>query len=309
MGMIAGGIGAGVSMIGQAVQGGLAAEAAKRQQAMQEHVTGKQLEMFGNQQDLAQQQLAQQRGVIQQYGEQGRGELYGGFQGASGILQPVLGLGAQYAPGATTAVGGRDITGARSRLAEMYDQGFQFNPDDPAYQARMRAGQEALASRAAATGGRTGTAADRANIRFAQDLASQEYGNQFQRQMQLAGGADVQQQGLLAQQAGMEQQAALAAQRNQAALAQQGFGAAGQLAGLRYGTGQDLSGALAGERAQTLAAMQQTGGTQRSLEMSKAGALQALVGGAGGELSAYANMAGNLAQSAGDLSGALMGAG
>lgn len=71
------------------------------------------------------------------------------------------------------------------QLNRLMTQGF--NPNDPAYQARMQAGTSAI-ERSAAAKGMLGSGNTLAELtQFGQGLASQEYQNQFQRLSELAG--------------------------------------------------------------------------------------------------------------------------
>ena len=64
---------------------------------------------------------------------------------------------------------------------------FEFNQDDPSYKFRQQEGINALDRSAASRGRVLSGAQDRAVTRYASDLASQEYGNQFNRALQERG--------------------------------------------------------------------------------------------------------------------------
>jgi hypothetical protein len=200
------------------------------------------LEHFGGAQDVTRRGFSRAQESLSRAGAGARGDILSGSAQAQQTLRPGLDL-QRYAPGAAQAVGGRDVTGARSRLGEFFEGGGQIDlKANPAYQARREAALEAADMTASAEGGRGGSAAERRRMQVADRLAANEYERAYGRQTQLAGSVDAQQQGLLSQQASREQQANLAAQSNQMRLAQQGFNTAGALSGLQAGTGSQLAG-------------------------------------------------------------------
>lgn len=151
-------------------------------------------------------------------GRQGAlGQLGQGFGQARQDLAGVQSLQGLL-PGATTAIG---IERPESALEKLQREGIE---GDAGFQFRRQQGEQAVNRAAAARGGRGGGRALKELSRFNQGLASQEFGAAAQR----ASAIDAQRQAT----AGRADLAALAAQRNQAGFARQGFGAQGQLAGL-----------------------------------------------------------------------------
>jgi len=170
------------------------------------------------------------------------GALGQGLGAAEGSLGQVSDIGLAQVPGATTAIDATDVTGTRSREAELYDTGLQDFQGDPGYQFRLQQGEQALGRMAAARGGRGGGRAMKEMAKYSQGLASDEYQRAFGRQAGLARGADAFGGQIALNQAGRQDQAALAAQRNQMGLAAQGMGALGQRAGMQFGAGQQMAG-------------------------------------------------------------------
>lgn len=125
----------------------------------------------------------------------------------------VIGQWNDYQTGATNALtGARDTamagyqpfleggTKAFQGAQNMLAPGFQYTPSDPSYGFRFNEGMNALTRQQAAAGGLQSGGAQKAAIRYGQGLASTEFGNDFNRQNQLAqyglgaaqGGAQVQ---------------------------------------------------------------------------------------------------------------------
>jgi len=90
---------------------------------------------------------------------------------------------------------------------------FQFSQDDPSYQFRLQQGQQALERSAAAGGRLTGGGTLKAITRYGQDVASQEYGNAYNRALSTFGANQSSRQQRVATLSGM---------------ANLGYGAAGQ---------------------------------------------------------------------------------
>lgn len=84
------------------------------------------------------------------------------------------------------------VAGLQSRLAQLQEQRtamgdpYQFEAD-PGYQFRLQQGESALERAQAAGGRRLGGAAVKEALRYNSGLASQEYGNTFERLSRLAG--------------------------------------------------------------------------------------------------------------------------
>lgn len=210
--------------------------------------------------------FGQGRSDIQGGIQQARGDLYSAYNQARGDLGRVQGL-QQYGAGATRAIGAYDVAGqAPDRLGSMVDRGLYSGfQEDPGYKFRQQQGEEAIQRQAAATGGRNSGATMKALADYNQGLASQEYGNftaRRQAEAGIAGQADSQRLGALMNQAGRSDAAALAAQGNQYGLAQMGYGAQGQLAGMAQQQGQNL-GNLAAQGGQALGGMAYGYGAQR----------------------------------------------
>jgi len=129
-----------------------------------------------------QQGLGQANTLVGQGLQYGQGAINQGLGQAGQTLGGVTGLAGQFTPGATNAV---QTQQARSRLGEMYEGNFNLQMD-PGYQFRQQQGEEALGRMASAQGGRLGGAAQ-GLAEFNSNLASQEYGAAFNRQMALQG--------------------------------------------------------------------------------------------------------------------------
>ncbi|NJK31131.1 MAG: hypothetical protein HC927_01260 [Deltaproteobacteria bacterium] len=170
--------------------------------------------------------------------EQGRSDIAGGLSGAESALERLQQLQG-YEQGATNAIGAYDVTGARSRLGEIYDQGVKMEMD-PGYQFRQQQGEQAINRMASADRCRISGRTLQELNQFNSNLASQEYSNAFNRQVGLAGAADASQNQLLLNQAGRSDNAAMQAQQNQMSLAQMGFNAQNTMAGMRFGAGQAM---------------------------------------------------------------------
>lgn len=268
-------------------------------------------------------------GAITSGAQGARQSILGGVVGAEDALGRVQGL-QRHEAGATTAINPYDVTGARSRLGEMYDQGFDFQAD-PGYQFRVSEGQKALDAKNAATGGRISGRAMKEMEQFRQGVASDEYARAHARQSSLASVADASQQNLLMNQAGRTDAANLTAQGHQAALAGMGFGAQRDLANIRTGAGSQLAGIYTGEGA-NLANIYDTqgarsgaanigagnalasnygslAGMQMNTGANIAGTRGASVPYAGGELASYGNMMGQFGEMAAQYGQAAMDAG
>lgn len=302
-------VGATVGLISSGVQGEYAKNAANQQLAAAEEAKKNQQGILAGQQAGVGTAFQGSQNAYQQAGQQGVGAIQGGLAGANqslgtglGYAQGQLGqvgqLGAQFTPGATQAV---QTQGARSRMGEMYDNGFNFEAD-PGYQFRLQQGEQAIGRAASAAGGRMGGATLKALQEHGQGLASQEYNNAFQRQAGLASGAD--QASMWG--AGQQNQAMMQAQQNQYGLAQTGYGAMGQLgqlgAGMYGQMGQNYMGAgqaqanVYGQMGQQLGQnyWQQQQANQQ-LAMAQAGLEGSTVNLVGGGDAAWANAAGQVA--------------
>lgn len=247
-----------------------------------------------------------------------RRSVLGGLVGAEDALGRVQGL-QRYESGATTAINPYDVTGTRSRLGELYDNGFDITTD-PAYQFQKQQGEEAIASAASAGGGRVSGRALKELTKFNSDLAGQHADRAMQRRASLAGAADTSQQNLFLNQAGRTDAANLTAQANQANLAGMGFGAQGDIARARLGTGSTLGSIFTGEGAQLAGIYDTQGarsgaanigagnaiasnyGTMAGMNLNTganiAGTRGASVPYAGGELASYGNMMGQFGEMA-----------
>lgn len=75
---------------------------------------------------------------------------------------------------------------ALTKLSEMGKSGYKFSSSDPSYQWRMEQGQKALERSAAARGNLMSGGHLKSLANYSQGLASTEYQNEYNRQMQLA---------------------------------------------------------------------------------------------------------------------------
>lgn len=272
-----------------------------------------------DQRDTYQQAENKAEGAINTGMQQGAGALQGGLNqslaslgGARSDLQQGYGQGASqlqalqglqgFTGGATTAIGAYDVTRGGGRLANLADNGFNFQAD-PGYQFRQQQGEQAIQRQASASGGRLSGSTLQALASFNQNLASDEYSRAYGRAAQSAGAADQMQASLLMNQAGRTDAAGLAAQQNQYGLAQMGYGANSQLAqlygqqgqglaglgqaaaGYQYGTGQNLAGMYGSGASQLAGVYGQTG-------QQMAGTYELALGLEGGRDAYLANMAG-----------------
>lgn len=73
------------------------------------------------------------------------------------------------------------------RLNSMLTDGYEFKPTDPSYAFRFGEGNRAVNTSAAAQGNRLSGGTLKALTRYGQGMASTEYGNQFNRNLSLAG--------------------------------------------------------------------------------------------------------------------------
>lgn len=201
--------------------------------------------LSGGQGALASGQAASLGSLSSGYG-QGRQDLASGYGQARSDLGRLAGL-QSYGSGAAQAINPYDITSrAPDRLAAMSDRGLYSGfEQDPGYQFRLQQGEQAINRSAAAHGGRLGGATLKALSDYGQQTASQEFQNfaaRRQAEAGVAGQADQYQLAALTNQAGRSDTAALQAQQNQLALANLGYGAQGQLAGLASQYGAQQSG-------------------------------------------------------------------
>lgn len=220
----------------------------------------------------------------------GLGALQQGFGAAAQQLQPVTQL-QQLAEEARGPIQTFDVAGqAPGRVAGLLEgdlsreRAFEGFQQDPGFQFRLQQGEQAINRAAAARGGRVSGRTLKELQQFGQGLASQEFGAFAQRraglnqqQLAAAGAADQQRLAALTNQAGREDRARLAAQQGQLGLAQVGFGAAGQLAGLAAQQGQQAGAAQFG-LGQQLAQGRQAGGTQQSQLQQQLGQQQVALG-------------------------------
>lgn len=190
---------------------------------------------------------------------QATGAMGAGYQGARDDLSKVAGL-RDYAGQAANSINPYDITNRHSRM-DTLGQDFQA---DPGYQFRQQQGEQAINRSAAAQGGRLGGATLKALAGYNQNLASQEYGNFANRQMQ----ADQMDLSALMNQAGRTDSAALAAQNNQMGLAGLGINATGQMAGMQNAYGNSLADLYSQSGKQMADMQQQQGQGQAGLDMS-----------------------------------------
>ncbi len=113
-----------------------------------------------------------------QYTKEGRGFVSAGTDQASQYL------GSGYDQSR------QDVGQTPNRIADLYGGlGAGFTPD-PGYQFRLQQGQEQIMNHASAAGGRGGGNTLRAMTDFNQGMASNEFGNYANRQVNMAGGAD-----------------------------------------------------------------------------------------------------------------------
>jgi hypothetical protein len=73
------------------------------------------------------------------------------------------------------------------RLNSMLTDGYEFKPTDPSYDFRFGEGNRAVNTSASAQGNRLSGGTLKALTRYGQGMASTEYGNQFNRNLSLAG--------------------------------------------------------------------------------------------------------------------------
>jgi hypothetical protein len=121
----------------------------------------------------------------------------GGMIGGSGQNANTRAYQAQAgAADRANAVLGNAYTEQKGYLNPYLDVGKQalgnltnpnFMPQDPSYNFRMQEGQKAINAGLASRGLGSSGSALRALTKYGQDLASQEYGNAFNRNLQLAG--------------------------------------------------------------------------------------------------------------------------
>jgi hypothetical protein len=202
-----------------------------------------------------------------------------GYQQSRNDMAPLQEL-QQFTGGATRAIGtGKvnpyDVTGQQYGLQGQLAQGDQLYQqagqaakmeNDPGYQFRLQQGEEAINRSAAARGGRLGGATLKALAGYNSGMAAQEYGAANDRQMSrnaqqagilgqqygAYGNVDQMRQGALMNQAGRTDaagqqqiqnnfQGQLASQQNQMGLAQMGYGAQSQLAGMANDYGQNMA--------------------------------------------------------------------
>jgi hypothetical protein len=224
-------------------------------------------------------------------GQQGIGEMMQGRNMAAGQLAGFGGQARQDLSagfGAGQAALGSFLPG--SRMEQLLNDPSSFQ-QDPGYQFRLQQGQQGLDRQAAARGGRAGSRAMQDMASFNQGLASQEFGNAFQR----ASAADQQRLGVLGSQAQLAGQAgqALAAQQSSLganlgnlfsqsgqALGQAHMGLGGNMANLLMQGAQGQANALSG-----------AAGNMAGLAAPTMNAMGAAVPYQGGGLTALGNMA------------------
>ncbi len=219
--------------------------------------------------ELAQDAASGARADITGGADRGRGDIQGGYAGAESALGGLTDL-QQYGDQAAQSIDSYDVTGQRSRLGELYDQGFDFEAD-PGYQFRQQQGEESINRAASARGGRNSGRTYKELAQFNQGLASNEYNRAYQRRMQGAGMADQSQNMLALNQAGRTDAAALAAQHNQMGLAGVGYGAQGQIAGMRATQGSQLAGLGMGAAGQLAGIQGQLGQQQLGMQSQLGG--------------------------------------
>lgn len=206
---------------------------------------------------LATQGLGQQRSDILNGGNLATGAVTQGMGGSLDALYGGAGQGVDAInsglQSGTSAIGGRS-----NNSQAMLDQpgGLYGNYQaDPGYQFRLDQGMNALRNQQAAAGGRFGGAAGKALEDYAQQSASQEFGNYANRQNSAFGAA----QGADAQ--SLQAQGALAGL----------YGNAGsQAANIATGTGQNAAGVY-GQGANALAGLYGSTGTQLGNQAATAG--------------------------------------
>lgn len=181
--------------------------------------------------------------------------LYGGNQDAQSALlqgqaqgqQRLSSTGAQFRQDMAPLTGLQSYGQQAGANTQAYDllsrqsnrtQALLDNPSslqqDPGYQFRLQQGEQSINRANAARGGRAGGRAMKELSQFSQGLASQEFGNAFQR----ASAADAAELQALANQAGRQDAATLADRQRQLGLANVGYGAQGNLAAGMMGLGQ-----------------------------------------------------------------------
>lgn len=357
-GLAAGGLGSIVQGVSGYYQNEAQLEAAREAFKKQEQLAGQQQKF--NAQQYGQARADFDQGMRRGINEQGKGydasvaALQQGYNRASGFGQQgfrqasdtlgqsgqqfrdttMAGLGqatGQLNQGYNSAIGGMTpwtSSGAnQGRVAQLFANGVDVN-QDPGARFRQQQGEQAITRLQASQGGRAGGRALQELTKFNSDLASQEYGNAFQRQMQAGQAAD--QMGLSAQsqlaqlQAGQGQSLANMSMNAYGNIAGQNGALAQQLAGLQsqygrqmgqlaYGQGQNLAN-LATGNASTLAQLYgQQGQGMANLSTGLAGQnsalTQALMGQAGGQVPYAGGGLGAIGNAAGQLGGLGMMAG
>lgn len=159
--------------------------------------------------------------------------------------------------------------GGLNNASAMLQPGYQFSAQDPSYAWRLAEGQKALERGASARGNLLGGAQQKALMGYGQGMASQEYANQFGRNMSLAN---------------------------------LGYGAAGQLAGYSNAFGNTQAAGQEGIANAEAANIMSKYQNWQNLDSQAAGAWAGYFGSIGGKNASSQNTAGNYGSSLGNYS-------
>lgn len=218
--------------------------------------------------------------LAKQYTERGYDEARGHITGTGAQAEEALKYGASEAKGRLAQMAqlqgyGRKLgsrmdvydamAGRQDRLGEMLSRGFSDFQESEGYKFRQQQGEQAINRSAAAQGGRLGGATLKELANFNQGLASQEFDKYAQRKLAMmgqAGASDMSYNQALMAQAGREDAASMAQRQAWGNLANVGYGAQRQLAGLDMAGSGRLAGLYANQ-----------GGQLAGLATGEAGAL------------------------------------
>jgi hypothetical protein len=252
---------------------------------------------MGAAQDFTRQGFSQGRADLGQYYGQGRADMQAGEQSAMQRLGAGIGAArSDMLAGQAQAGNTMERAIAGGNLQALMNGGLQSGFEaDPGYQFRQQQGEQALARRAAASGGRLGGGALKSLMEFNSGLASQEYGNYAQRAIGMAGQEDARRSNLLGQlsqqQYGGGQNLGQLMMQGGLTGASYGMGLGQGLGGYAMQQGSNLSNLATGQGS-ALAGLEMQGGNNLAQMMFGSAQQQGanLLGGAGATVGLTNNM-------------------